>query len=125
MVYDNRLLAGRNVLITGAGRNVGRGIALEMAAQGANVLFTDIDAARIAEVTQALASGGATARGLVSDITRPADVQDLVAELDSVDSAIDVLVNNVGTERLEDTGVLAYDPDGWRQTFAALCSSRT
>ena len=37
IVLDNQLLAGKNVLITGAGKNCGRGIALEMAKQGANV----------------------------------------------------------------------------------------
>ncbi len=36
VVMDNQLLFGKNVLITGAGRNIGRSIALEMAKQGAN-----------------------------------------------------------------------------------------
>jgi acyl-CoA synthetase (AMP-forming)/AMP-acid ligase II len=43
VVLDNQLLAGKNVLITGAARNIGRSIALEMAKQGANVFCTDID----------------------------------------------------------------------------------
>ena len=37
-------LAGKTALITGGARNIGRSIALEMAAQGATVLFTDVDA---------------------------------------------------------------------------------
>lgn len=42
VVMDNRLLSGKNVLITGAGRNIGRSIAIEMAKQGANVFLPTI-----------------------------------------------------------------------------------
>lgn len=54
VVLENKLLAEKNVLITGAGQNIGRGIALEMAKQGANIYFTDIDQNRINNVEQEL-----------------------------------------------------------------------
>tara|TARA_Y100000034_G_C6897093_1_gene413822 strand:- start:2588 stop:2740 length:153 start_codon:yes stop_codon:yes gene_type:complete len=45
----NNLLEGKNVLITGAGRNIGKNIALEMANVGANVYFTDVNESRVRE----------------------------------------------------------------------------
>ena len=39
----DKLLSGKNVLITGAGGTIGKSIAIEMAKQGARILFTEID----------------------------------------------------------------------------------
>ncbi|MEO1591133.1 MAG: hypothetical protein AAFU71_07570, partial [Cyanobacteria bacterium J06632_22] len=40
---DHQLLARKNVLVTGVGRNIGQAIAVEMAKQGANLFLVDID----------------------------------------------------------------------------------
>lgn len=98
-VLDNQLLAGRTALITGAGRSIGRSIALEMARQGANIYFTDLDAAAIAGLERELAADGARARGFVSDVSKPADVDTLCAALEADGVVADVLVNNVGLNR--------------------------
>jgi len=99
-VLDNQLLLGRNALVTGAGRNIGRSIALEMARQGATIYFTDLDAEAIAGLERELAAGGAHARGFVSDVSTPADVDALCAALRADGVVVDVLVNNVGMHRV-------------------------
>jgi NAD(P)-dependent dehydrogenase (short-subunit alcohol dehydrogenase family) len=91
-----KLLAGKTALITGAGRNIGRSIALEMAAQGATVLFTDFDEGRCRAVEAELRAIHPGARGFASDVSRTADNEALLAHLRGRASTLDVLVNNVG-----------------------------
>ena len=88
-------LAGRVALITGAGRGVGRGIALELAARGAAVAINDINAERAEEAVAAVRDAGGTARAAVGDITDEQSVRDIVAQARELGS-LDVLVNNAG-----------------------------
>lgn len=98
-VFDNQLLLGRNVLVTGAGRNIGRSIAFEMARQGANVYFTDLEPAAASRLQSDLEANGTRARGFVSDVSNPADVEALCAILAADGIVVDVLANNVGVTR--------------------------
>jgi NAD(P)-dependent dehydrogenase (short-subunit alcohol dehydrogenase family) len=95
-VFDNRLLLEKNVLVTGAGRNIGRSIAIEMAQQGASIYFTDIDAEAVSCLQSELTASGARARGFVSDVSKPPDIEELCATLEADGVVVDVLVNNVG-----------------------------
>jgi len=85
-------LHGRVALVTGAGQNVGSGIAQTLAAQGALVLVNDVVAERAAAVVQAVMADGGHAQTLAFDVT------DLSAVLDAVGSVerVDILVNNAG-----------------------------
>ncbi|RYX82449.1 SDR family oxidoreductase [bacterium] len=91
-----QLLAGKNVFITGAGANIGRAIALEMAEQGANIYFAEIDAARSAALEQELQANGTTTQGFVCDVSRATTIEDILQQLNQRQVAIDILVNNVG-----------------------------
>ena len=66
----DRLLAGKNVLITGAGKNIGRSAALEMARQGANIFFTDIDNLALKKLQQELMGLQVSSRGFFSDVSK-------------------------------------------------------
>lgn len=98
MVEVRKLLEGKNALVTGAGRNIGRAIAWEMAAQGASVCFTDLDETRVKKLGADLSGAGLAGRGFVSDIRNEKAIELLCAELDRKGVSIDILVNNVGTE---------------------------
>lgn len=98
-VLDNQLLRDKNALVTGAARNIGRSIALEMAGQGANVYFTDLQEDAVAQLHGELEATGTRSRGFVSDVSRPADVESLCAALAADGVVVDVLVNNVGVMR--------------------------
>lgn len=99
VVMDNMLLAGKNVFITGAGRNIGRSIALEMAKQGANIYFSDIDEQRLRKLEQELSSYKIESRGFVSDISITDDIDALFNALVQNNIEIDILVNNAGFQR--------------------------
>jgi len=82
-------LTGRTALVTGAGQNIGAGIARALAGAGARVLVNDLRADRASEVAAEI---GGEAEAL------PFDVTDRAAVLAAVEAAgsLDVLVNNAG-----------------------------
>ncbi len=93
---DGALLAGKTALITGAGRNIGRSTAIEMATQGAAVFFTDSDSGRCCELEKLLRNYQGTTRGFVSDISKKEDNDSLFAYFVENGITPDILVNNVG-----------------------------
>ncbi len=98
VVLDNQLLAGQNVLITGGARNIGRGIAIEMAKQGANIYFTDINIEKIQSLEKELEQLkiGGYYQGFLSDITIIENTQEVIKKLKAQNIIINILVNNVG-----------------------------
>jgi NAD(P)-dependent dehydrogenase (short-subunit alcohol dehydrogenase family) len=117
LVMDNKLLFGKNALITGAGRNIGRSIALEMARQGANVFFTDIDQERCLKLEQELKEDRVKSKGFVSDISKTEDSDALHSFLVQEKIGIDVLVNNVGIQFYPDD-IQNLDLSEWQRTFS-------
>jgi len=98
VILDNQLLAGKNVLITGAGRNIGRSIALEMAQQGANIFFTEIRTDYRDRLQQELASLPIRSTGYLCDGSKQDEIDQLCCSLDEQQIQIDVLVNNAGVQ---------------------------
>ena len=95
LVID-QLLAGVSALITGAGRNIGRRIALEMAAHGADVYCTDIDSDSAASLTAELAKLPIKSRVFLSDISQSSEADSLCAALRNEGIEVNALINNVG-----------------------------
>ena len=87
-----RELEGQRALVTGATSGIGRAIALQLAADGAEVLVHGRSAERGAEVTDAIERAGGSARFLSADV---GELQS-VAELARQAGDVDVLVNNAG-----------------------------
>lgn len=88
-------LAGRVALVTGAGRNIGRAIALELAAAGAGVVVNARQNAAEAEaVAWAIRAGGGNAVAILADITDAAAVEAMAAQALAHFGRLDVLVNN-------------------------------
>jgi NAD(P)-dependent dehydrogenase (short-subunit alcohol dehydrogenase family) len=83
---------GKTALVTGARRGIGLAIAERLLGEGARVALVDQDA----EV-EAVAKGlGASARGLVADVTRTADVDRAVEAAYRWADRLDIVVNNAG-----------------------------
>jgi len=93
-------LSGKTALVTGGGRGIGRGIALALAAEGAQVAVLDIDGAAARAVAAEVNGLGAKGLALEADLTRRAEVERAVAETVAQFGQLDVLVNNAGWDRM-------------------------
>lgn len=92
-----KLLQDKIVVITGATRGIGRGIALKMAEEGAQVAFTyssSVDAAKTLE--EELTKAGVKAKGYQSNAADFESSQELMAEILKEFGGVDVLINNAG-----------------------------
>src|SRR3954466_3991701 len=96
---SNRLL-GRKVLVTGSSKGIGRGIAIRLAREGADVVINYNSGPRGAEEAlaevQALGRRGAIIRANLGTVN---EVRDLVARSADALGGLDVLVNNAGIEK--------------------------
>src|SRR4051794_10732791 len=89
-------LAGRVALITGVGQNIGLATARALAARGAALAVSDVDADVAGGAAEAVAAAGGRALALAADVRDRAAVQSLVASVLSAFGRIDILVNNAG-----------------------------
>lgn len=90
-------LAGKSVIVTGGNANIGRGIALAFAAEGANVVIAARDEEAGRSVERAAVQAGAQGTLWVeTDVLDPVQVARLVARATEEFGGVDVLVNNVG-----------------------------
>lgn len=103
----------RTAIVTGAASGIGRAIARQLAASGAQVVLADLDAAKTEAAAKAIGHG---ARAFVADVTIPDQVAALVAFAQAEAGALHLMVNNAGIG-----GPLAplggYDIDAWHKVI--------
>jgi NAD(P)-dependent dehydrogenase (short-subunit alcohol dehydrogenase family) len=92
-------LAGSTALVTGATSGIGRAVALQLAARGAEVVVHGRSAERGAEVVREIESSGGKARFIAADLDDADDVRRLAAEAGTVD----ILINNAGIYQFGET----------------------
>lgn len=111
--------ARRVVIVTGAGRGVGRGIALAFAAEGDRVAVLEIDPATAADTEATLRGRGADAIGIACDVGDREAVDAAVARIVDTWGRVDVVVNNAQSVRFA-TVINTTDDDAnemWRSGF--------
>ena len=92
-----KLLEGKNAIITGASRGIGKGIAEVFAKHGANVAFTYSSSADSANaLAKELSDLGVKAKAYKSNAASFDDCQTLVADVSKDFDSIDILINNAG-----------------------------
>jgi 3-oxoacyl-[acyl-carrier protein] reductase len=87
---------GKVAIVTGAGRYMGRAIALELASEGVRVGVNDLFAERAEAVAQEIRDRGGQAVAAVADVTDRTQVADMVQSVRSELGRIGILVNNAG-----------------------------
>lgn len=94
------MLKGKNALVTGASRGIGRAIALELAKQGSNVAINYAGNEKKAEaVVQEIEKLGCKAIKIQTDVADETAVKMMVKEVISEFGSLDILVNNAGITR--------------------------
>lgn len=97
MMTDQHSLTGRRTLVTGAGRGIGRSIALALAAAGADVAVTARTSSEIEQVAAEIQSLGCRSFAIPCDVTNPSQVEQMSALVTQSFGTIDILVNNAGS----------------------------
>lgn len=91
-------LAGKVAMVSGAGRGIGAAVSEAMAAAGAAVLVTDINAENGRAVVKAITDSGGRAAFVQHDVVDEGQWQAAVAEAQAQFGSLDILVNNAGVE---------------------------
>jgi 3-oxoacyl-[acyl-carrier protein] reductase len=107
-------LTGRNALVTGSTRGIGRAIANTLAECGARVAVVGRDLERSQSVAAEI---GHDAQGFAADVGDVATVVKLVADVEAAFGGIDILVNNAGLTR--DNLLMRIKDDDWNAVIDA------
>ena len=107
--YD---LEGQAAIVTGAGRGIGRAIALRLAREGVGVSVADLDLASAEQVAEEIGAAGGEALALQVDVTSKEDADRMVRQAVARFGRLDILVNNAGVAAvvpLMDTDEATWD----------------
>ena len=89
-------ITGQKVLLVGAGRGIGKGIALVFAEAGADVAITGLTSTGVSKVAEEVRALGRTALPLSGDATKSADMEEIARRVLAEFGRVDTLVNCVG-----------------------------
>jgi len=116
------LLQGKNTLVTGASKGIGKAIALRFAQEGANVAFTYLSSVEQGQALEAeLTALGVKAKGYRSDASDFAQADKLINEVVADFGTLDVLVNNAGITM--DNLLLRMTEEAWDKILSVNLKS--
>ena len=109
-------MSTRVAFVTGAGRGIGRAIALRLARDGLAIGVTDVDGPEAAAVAEEVTAAGGRAVSAVADVTDIGAMRAALGVVEGKLGPVDVLVNNAGWERL--ALFVETEPDFWDRLIA-------
>ena len=89
-------LMNKTIIVTGSGRGIGKYIAKRLAAEGANIVVTARTKENIEKVSSEINSKGGSAISIRGDVTRQADVRNIITKTINKFGKVDILINNAG-----------------------------
>lgn len=97
MKEENEMrFSGKTALVTGAGKGIGRAVAMRLASEGARVAVNDLNPAVVDLVIQEIMSAGGEAISAAADMSNHQAIQKMMQSVKEQFSGLDILVNNVG-----------------------------
>jgi 3-oxoacyl-[acyl-carrier protein] reductase len=114
------------VLVTGAGRGIGKAIAIAFARAGARVAVNDINPESCAQTAAEISASGGQALACHADVANKLAVQSMLIDIEDRWERVDILINNAGVEPHQP--ILQLDEWDWNRTIdvnlkgAFLCS---
>jgi 3-hydroxybutyrate dehydrogenase len=110
------ILQNQTAIVTGAARGIGKGIALCLAREGANVVVADINMDNATEAADEIDRLGLSAMPVQVDITQSGQVDQMVRTVVARFGKVDILVNNAGV--VSNSSVLDLSEEEWDRTIA-------
>lgn len=104
-------MTNKVAFITGAGRGIGRQIALTLATKNVTTIVSDVNNANAKETVSLIEQAGGEAIAVYCDVTKLSSVEEAVQEVVSKLGRIDILVNNAGWDKIEP--FLKSEPSTW------------
>lgn len=111
-----RAFAEQVVLVTGAGRGIGRALAEAFAEQGARVAANDLTPVNLDPALRTIEQRGGQARSFLADVASKQAVQAMIEQVREAYGRIDILINNAGVE--PHGPLLTLDEWDWDRTLA-------
>jgi NAD(P)-dependent dehydrogenase (short-subunit alcohol dehydrogenase family) len=116
-------LAGKVAIVTGGGSGIGRGIALALAREGADVAIPDIQVINAEKVADEVKGLGRKSFAMKTDVTSSADVKGMIDRAREVFGKVDILVNNAGMAGPTGMPFTNNTEEDWDRTFAVNTKS--
>lgn len=110
------ILKGKNAIVTGASRGIGKEVSLVLANQGANIILVDIDESALQATAKEIETKGVKTLCVTADVCQMADGEKIASETQKTFGRIDILVNNAGITR--DNLILRMKEDEWDKVLA-------
>lgn len=107
-------MKGKNALITGASRGIGKAIALALARKGSNIIVNDIDPAqaRVEQTVAEIKALDVACYAVIADVSDFEACRKMAAEIEKRSKTVHILVNNAGITR--DKTLRKMSPQDWR-----------
>ena len=109
-------LRGKVALVTGAGRGIGRGIALRLAQDGADVVVNDVNLENVNKVAEEIKLLGRKSLAIVADVSKGNEVYEMVDQVVAEFGKIDIMVANAGIAQVK--LVVELTEEDWDRVFA-------
>lgn len=109
-------LKGKVAIVTGAGRGIGRGIALRLAQDGAEVVVNDINSETVNKVVKEIEALGRKALAIVADVSNGAAVYAMVEQAVAEFGKLDIMVANAGVAQVKQA--IEITEEDWDRIFA-------
>ncbi len=120
-ITDNLTLTGKRAVVTGAGKGIGRSIALALAAAGADVAVTARTASDLDQLTHEIQAMGRRALAVTCDVTDVDQVQHMATTLLEGLGGVDILINNAGNAGSHK--LLGHPDELWHRMLAVNLTS--